>query len=227
MFDFVQQKTYLLGSSAAISELAHKESVRILVLSDSHGNASMIREVLRQFGSTSDALCFCGDGSSDVLSSLAFFLSNESLSKCLPPVVALVQGNGDAPTSSIHVAEKLQTVHVPQTKLLVAAGKILLLTHGHLYNVYYGNKELQYAAKREKATVALFGHTHIPYAKQEDGILLLNPGSCARPRRGTPNSFAILTIAPNVLDYQFIAITGDMQFEPYSPPYEDFSLLWS
>ncbi len=227
MFDFVQHKSCLLGNSAAISELAHKESARILVLSDSHGNASVIREILRRFGSTSDALCFCGDGSTDVLSALAFFHGNENLAKCLPPVVALVQGNGDTPTTSIHIAEKPHTFHVPQTKLLVAAGKILFLTHGHLYNVYYGNKELHYAAKCEKAAVALFGHTHIPYAKQEGDVLLLNPGSCARPRRGTPNSFAILTIAPNVMDYQFIAITGDMQFEPYTPPYEDFSLLWS
>ncbi len=227
MFEFVQQESTLLGNSAAIRELAHKDTARILVLSDSHGNAEVVRAILRCFGMASDALCFCGDGSRDFLSVLARSLSDADFAKCLPPVAAIAQGNGDDSTCTIRTANNIQSFSVPHTKLFVAAGKVIFLTHGHLYDVYYGSKELYHAAKREKASLALFGHTHIPYAKEEGDILLLNPGSCARPRRGSPNSFALVTFNHKGTGYQFFAVTEDMQFEPYQPPHEEISLLWS
>ena len=226
MFDFIQQASGTLGNSTAASELAHKEKARILVISDSHGNTDVVRAILQRFGMASDAVCFCGDGSRDILSVLAGSLSDADFAKCLPPVAALVQGNGDESSYSIRVANGSQTFSIPHSKLLVAAGKIIFLTHGHLYDVYYGSNELYHAAKREKASLALFGHTHIPYAKEEDGILLLNPGSCARPRRGSPNSFAVVTINPHGIDYQFFSVTEAMQFEAYRPPHEEISLLW-
>ena len=227
MFELVQQASTLLGSSAAISELAHKKEARILVLSDSHGNTDVVRAIFKRFGMTADAACFCGDGSRDVLSVLARSLSDADFAKCLPPVIALAQGNGDDSSCVIRTANELQHFSIPHTKLLPVAGKIIFLTHGHLYDVYYGSTELYHAAKRERASVALFGHTHIPYAKNEEGILLLNPGSCARPRRGSPNSFALLTLKESGADYQFFAVSDTMQFEPYTPPHEEISLLWS
>lgn len=227
MFEFIQQKFSLLGNIEAITALAQKEKARLLVLSDSHGNADIIHAIIRRFGMTCDALCFCGDGSRDILSTLKRSLSDADFEKCIPPVAAFVQGNGDDCTYVCRTENGIQTFSVPHTKLLVAAGKIIYLTHGHLQNVYYGCKDLYYAAKREKASVALFGHTHIPYAKQEGGILLLNPGSCARPRRGTPNSFAIITLSAQETGYQFFSADDNMHFEPYNPPQEEISLLWA
>ena len=227
MFELVQQQSLLLGSSAAISDLAHKEQARILVISDSHGDANIVRTIIQRFGMAVDALCFCGDGSRDILSVLARSLSDADFAKCLPPVAALVQGNGDDYSCTIRTANDIQSFSVPHSKLMVVAEKIIFLTHGHLHDVYYGTKELYHTAKREKANVVLFGHTHIPYAKIEDNILMLNPGSCARPRRGTPNSFALITVSPNGADYQFFAVTDTLQFEPYTPPQEEISLLWS
>lgn len=39
----------------------------------------------------------------------------------------------------------------------------------------------------------IFGHIHVPVNREEDGILLINPGSPSRPRNGVP-SFGILTL---------------------------------
>lgn len=227
MFDFVQQKSYLLGSADAIHALAHKDTARLLVISDSHGNAGTVRAILRQYGATCDALCFCGDGARDVLATLANLLFPAEQAVRIPSVVALAQGNGDNASYTVQSRGELIDVAVPKSQELVVAGKLVFLTHGHWYDVYYGTKELFHAAKRERASVALFGHTHIPYANREDDILLLNPGSCARPRRGSPNSFAIVTVAADKTAYQFYAITEDGTTTTYDPPHEEVSLLWS
>ena len=50
-------------------------------------------------------------------------------------------------------------------------------THGHLYQVKSTFAALKSAAKKEKAQVALFGHTHHPLLVEENGLLLMNPGA--------------------------------------------------
>ncbi|MDE7141079.1 MAG: YfcE family phosphodiesterase, partial [Treponemataceae bacterium] len=200
---------------------------RLLVLSDSHGNTKTVRAIVGTFGADCDALCFCGDGARDVLSVLATFASKAEKDSLIPPVVALARGNGDAESYVVHSHDAQVTYHVPKLLELTAAGKRILLAHGHQHDVYYGTEAFFHAAKRERADVALFGHTHIPYAAHQDGILLLNPGSCVRPRRSTPASFAVVTIGEHDPTYQFYAIDeNSMEFSAYDPPQEEMSLLW-
>ena len=47
--------------------------------------------------------------------------------------------------------------------------------------------------EEKQADVVIFGHIHVPVCVEEDGILLVNPGSPSRPRNGVP-SFGILTL---------------------------------
>lgn len=44
------------------------------------------------------------------------------------------------------------------------------------------------------ARVVVFGHSHIPYAEDVDGLLLLNPGSATDRRRQPQCTIALLTI---------------------------------
>ncbi len=44
------------------------------------------------------------------------------------------------------------------------------------------------------ADVVVFGHSHIPWDGEEEGVHLLNPGSVADPRREPSPSFAVLTV---------------------------------
>ena len=227
MFAFVQHQSLLLGTPDDIHALAHKKTARLLVLSDSHGNTKTVRAIVGTFGADCDALYFCGDGARDVLSVLATFASKAEKNSLIPPVVALARGNGDAESYVVQSHDAQVTYHVPKLLELTAAGKRILLAHGHQHDVYYGTEAFFHAAKRERADVALFGHTHIPYAAHQDGILLLNPGSCARPRRSTPASFAVVTIGEHDPTYQFYAIDeNSMEFSAYDPPQEEMSLLW-
>lgn len=226
MFAFVQHQSFLLGSPDAIHALAHQKTARLLVLSDSHGNTKTVRAVVGAFGESCDALCFCGDGARDVLSVLAS-LSTAEKNALMPPVIALARGNGDAESYVVQSRDGQLTYRIPKRPELTAAGSRVLLAHGHQHDVYYGTEAFFHAAKRERADLALFGHTHIPYAAHEDGMLLLNPGSCARPRRSTPASLAVVTIGEHRPTYQFYAIDEDsMQFSAYDPPQEEMSLLW-
>lgn len=59
------------------------------------------------------------------------------------------------------------------------AGKNIFLTHGHQFEVKSGLDLLIANGKVRKADIVLFGHTHIQYANEDNGFLLLNPGSVA------------------------------------------------
>ena len=45
-----------------------------------------------------------------------------------------------------------------------------------------------------EARVVVFGHSHIPWLEDEDGLLLLNPGSPTDKRRQPDYTFALLRV---------------------------------
>jgi putative phosphoesterase len=77
----------------------------------------------------------------------------------------VVRGNGD------FYSEK------PATDQFTVEGKSFFITHGHLFGVKYGYENVISAAKEKSADIVLFGHTHHPYSKINDGLYVVNPGS--------------------------------------------------
>lgn len=57
------------------------------------------------------------------------------------------------------------------------AGKTFFAAHGHTYNVKLGYDSIINAAAVSGADILLFGHTHIPYEAEVNGLIVLNPGS--------------------------------------------------
>ena len=51
------------------------------------------------------------------------------------------------------------------------------MCHGHKYNVKSSLLALKYKGMEKNADIILFGHTHVPYIDDTDGIIMLNPGS--------------------------------------------------
>ena len=77
-------------------------------------------------------------------------------------------------------------------------GRHFFVTHGHLFQVGGGKpKALLAAAKKAKADIVIFGHTHQALYQTWDGICCINPGAL----RGSPSSgscsYAILTLDKN------------------------------
>ncbi len=69
------------------------------------------------------------------------------------------------------------------------------LTHGHHYGVSVGEGGVLEEARARGANLVMFGHTHRPVLREEEGIILVNPGSISYPRQEDRKpSYMIITI---------------------------------
>ena len=84
----------------------------------------------------------------------------------------------------------------PNTAVQKIGGVNIFMTHGHTLGVKSSTENLKKAAEQSDCKIALYGHTHIPDIKYEDGLYIVNPGSCARSRDGG-NSYAAIDIRDN------------------------------
>ena len=55
--------------------------------------------------------------------------------------------------------------------------------------------------------VLLHGHTHVPLDARIDGVRWLNPGCISRPNRGSPPSYAWLTVTKKGIDWKLVPLT--------------------
>lgn len=146
---------------------------KLYVFSDSHGQTERLHPLVK--GLKADYFVHCGDHAHDLSG----------------PNVYHVKGNCDAWSKA------------PSEVLITIETKQLLIVHGHKQQVKSGLLSLVYRAKERGADIVLFGHTHRPLAVEEDGILLLNPGSIALPPLGEPASYLELSISPDEVSYRF------------------------
>jgi putative phosphoesterase len=92
--------------------------------------------------------------------------------------VRTVKGNVDPPE-----------VDLPETLEFNFGGARVAMIHDS------GRKEgrrRRLARRFPDARVVVFGHSHIPFLEDEDGLLLLNPGSPTDKRRQPDRTFALL-----------------------------------
>lgn len=132
---------------------------RIGVVSDSHGDRGHLEQALMKLeaGGRLDCLIHCGDGGRDAQALAGNILQT-----------VIVRGNCDGWGCTY------------EESMLLPIGKTtFFVTHGHRFGVKSDLTSLAEAAANEGAQIACFGHTHIPYCAYEQGVLLVNPGSCA------------------------------------------------
>ena len=156
--------------------------MKILLISDTHGVLDRIYEVHRKHTDI-DTIIHLGDHADDAI----------SIDKRLDKTVHYVLGNCDGAATKEESSKILNTPY----------GK-LLLTHGHADGVNYDITNLFYRAKELDCKAALFGHTHVPYNEELEGIKLVNPGSLTRPKDGSDGSYAIIEITENSMDVEIL-----------------------
>ena len=81
------------------------------------------------------------------------------------------------------------------------------VTHSHRFSYFSRSEKLSNRAKELNCDIVCFGHTHVAYLDQVNGVTLLNPGSLSHSRDGRPCSYAILDIDENEIRVEF-------KFEP-------------
>jgi len=149
--------------------------MRILVMSDSHGNyRNFEKAIISQPGA--EAVFFLGDGFKE------FDLARDNFkSKSFHGV----KGNCDSGCGSLCSSE-----------ILNFEGIRMFLTHGANENVKASYTTLALKARSKDCQIALFGHTHISYQGYDDGLYLLNPGSIHMSRNLGVPTYGIIDITP-------------------------------
>lgn len=150
-----------------------KKSIRIVVMSDSHGNYPAVESIIDRNLGHADIFIHLGDGERDT-------------DRVLPKYPNLdfrrVAGNCDY--SSM----------LPDCLVVDVVGARILCVHGHRHFVKGGTEMIRSIARDKNCNVVLFGHTHERYTSFEDGIYMMNPGSCSTPRDGKKPSFGVVEI---------------------------------
>lgn len=131
--------------------------MRLLVLSDSHGRKNCLIDAI-ELHPEADAVIFLGDGERDI-----------DFVKHIHPELKLFAVCGNCDFNS----------DLPVLLLEKFYGKTVLITHGFRESVKYSLSLLHEKAVNCSASVVLYGHTHVPDTKYEDGIWFVNPGSAS------------------------------------------------
>ncbi|WDF83403.1 metallophosphoesterase [Lacticaseibacillus pabuli] len=130
--------------------------MKILAVSDTHGDAQILKELLIQYPDF-DGYFYAGD--SELQSSDDLFKTYQA-----------VEGNMDWDTG------------FPMTIDVTVKGVNVFMTHGHKYGVGIGLDRLVAAGREQGAQLIIYGHTHVALAEQHEGIVVVNPGSISQPR---------------------------------------------
>lgn len=149
-----------------------RADVKVLIISDTHGRNHNIQNILERV-SPIDLLIHLGDfsGGSEYI---------EEISQCR---VEMVSGNNDFYTG------------YPKEKIIRIGKYTVMLTHGHIFGVNYSIDALVESAKKNKADIVMYGHTHIPLISTRDNMHVINPGSLALPRQqGRVPTYIIMDI---------------------------------
>ena len=148
--------------------------MKILVLSDSHGNLSHMVQAVE--AEQPDMIFHLGDCWRDA----------EWLRDHVPDIpLQQVPGNCDFLPQE------------PVEQILCLEDKRILLCHGHTYRVKQSLLLAGYAAEEKELDLFLFGHTHMPLVDMRGKTFFLNPGSigdCFRP------TYGVVTIIGGKLD---------------------------
>ena len=185
------------GAPECLARLGQAKKARLLLVSDTHGRAGVLRGILEGYGASCDALLFAGDGLHDVIECREEAIAEKSARAILPPIIAVVAGNCDEPACRV-ASEKNPAARVvfraPAMQILPACGKKILIAHGHLLSVNSSLETLAGVARANGCQIAVYGHTHIAAVQTCNSVFAINPGSPCLPRGGSAAGFAILEV---------------------------------
>ncbi len=163
--------------------------MKIIVMSDSHLDQQAVQKVL-ELQEDADLFIHLGDGEREMNRLLQ---SHPWLGEKL----FYLKGNCDAGTL------------VPQTQqrliYTLPYGHRIFAAHGDAFRVKFTTAPIIMEAMRQNCDIVLYGHTHIPMNRYEDGMYILNPGSIGCPIDGYPASYMLLSISekgvlPNIVE---------------------------
>ena len=153
--------------------------MKIGVVSDTHGHIENLQKAIKALeGMGAQVICHLGDDYDD-LKAVQF-----------PRRMELVQVPGVFSTY-------YRDPEIPNRVVREWEGKRFLLTHtrGRHENDLPTDPDPQELVSRHEVDVVLYGHSHIPDLKEEEGVLWINPGHLKdEDKKGYPPTFALISL---------------------------------
>lgn len=143
--------------------------MKIVVVSDNHGNTYFMEEIYTIHQEDTDEWVHCGD--SELLEDHPLWQHYKT-----------VLGNMD-------ITNKFK---LSRTEYI--EGFRYLLVHGHKHSVKRSYDRLIKEARAEDVNVVFYGHTHIPKVEIEEGVVFINPGSIAQPRNRAQGTYLVMEL---------------------------------
>lgn len=141
-------------------------------MSDSHGSRTQLEKIIKA-NPEADMFIHLGDGEAEIAEMKVKYPDIDLRS---------VRGNCDFSND------------IPAFLILEVMERKIFCTHGHRYYVKDGTETLRSVARDNGCCAALFGHTHERCISREDGIDIMNPGSCSCPRDGNKPSYGFIDV---------------------------------
>ncbi len=150
--------------------------MRIIVISDSHGDKYAVKKIIDRNLGHADIFVHLGDGEKEMTQIMDEYPFLDF--RC-------VAGNCD------YMGNFLKQL------VIDVDGARIFCAHGHMHFVKHSTITIRSIAKDNDCNVVLFGHTHCQLSTYQEGIHIMNPGSCAAPRDGNPPSYGYIDITKN------------------------------
>ncbi|MGN0394412.1 MAG: metallophosphoesterase family protein [Coprococcus sp.] len=148
--------------------------MKVLLISDTHGKTSCIRQIKEIVGDV-DMLVHMGDICGD----------ERMIYDNFDCEIHMVAGNNDYGSA------------LPYEEEFNIGRYSVFITHGHRYSVHYGTERLEELIKEKGYDIVMFGHTHERMVKHYGGSYIVNPGSLALPRDNRTGTYILLDFDQN------------------------------
>ncbi len=155
---------------------------RILLISDSHAKTKIVKAILkREAGNYDFSVCL-----GDYMRDQKYFIDNFDV---------VVPGNNDWSSSLAEIV----TFKINDHFTAIAC-------HSDQFGYFKREGRMIKWAKKNNVNIIFCGHTHVPQFYHQDGIYIINPGSCAYPRSNDGTTYAIVSIDGATIDYSLVKV---------------------
>lgn len=163
-----------------------------LIVSDSHGSADHLIEIIAHHEREIAYVLFLGDGAKEAVEAAYLFPDIQFFG---------VIGNND------FAIQDSRALTLPLERSETIGKHRIYMTHGHIAHYQHVEKEVRNRALIHKATIAFHGHTHRTAVSHKSGVTVINPGSITYPRGGSIASYGMINFAEETLTPIFFDAT--------------------
>ena len=169
--------------------------MQLLVISDIHGSYYYAKKIL-EIGKREnpDKIVLLGDlyyhGPRNNLTEEYNPIEVSKILNSLKDKLIVTKGNCDA-----EVDEMISEFPFKENIEINVNGYDLFLTHGHKYNIE------NLPPLGVKIDIMMYGHFHVGFIKEKDGIVFANPGSISLPKENSKHSYLIFNDNKLILKY--------------------------